>query len=71
VTIEGKREIPAEENGASHHRRERAEGLFSRVVTLPAEVDGDRVDAEYRDGILRLRLPKTESAKPRQIKVRT
>ena len=43
---------PQEEQGASYHRKERAEGAFSRSVTLPASFDGTRVDAKYVDGIL-------------------
>jgi len=55
----------------SYHRKERAEGSFNRTVTLPAEVDAERVEARYADGILTLTLPKAEEAKPRQITVRT
>jgi len=69
LSIAGKREIERER--ASYHRRERAEGSFNRTVTLPAEVDAERVEAKYADGILSLTLPKAEVAKPRQIKVRS
>jgi HSP20 family protein len=55
----------------SYHRKERAEGTFNRTVTLPTEVNAERVDARYVDGILTLTLPKAEEAKPRQITVRT
>jgi HSP20 family protein len=54
---------------ASVHRRERADGRFDRTVTLPVEVDADRVKAQYRDGILALYLPRAESAKPRTINI--
>lgn len=54
---------------ASVHRRERADGRFDRTVTLPVEVDADRVKAEYRDGILALYLPRVENAKPRTINI--
>jgi HSP20 family protein len=70
VSISGKREISREDEKVSYHRRERAEGSFSRVVTLPAEVDSERVEARYADGILSLTLPKAEAAKPRQIVVK-
>lgn len=53
----------------NHHRTERAGGRFTRSFTLPSEVDPDNVTAEYRAGILRLALPKTEAAKPRRIEV--
>jgi HSP20 family protein len=54
---------------ASVHRRERADGRFDRTVTLPVEVDADRIKAECRDGILALYLPRTENAKPRTINI--
>jgi HSP20 family protein len=71
LSLSGKREIPLEKDRVSYHRRERAEGSFSRTVTLPGEVDAERVEARYADGILNLVLPKAEQAKPRQIAVRT
>lgn len=71
VSISGKREIPREHERVSYHRKERPEGAFNRAVTLPAEVDAERVDARYSEGVLLLTLPKAEQAKPRQIAVRT
>jgi len=71
VSISGKREIPREHERVSYHRKERSEGAFNRAVTLPTEVDAERVDARYADGILTLKLPKAEQAKPRQISVKT
>ena len=71
VSISGKREIPREHERVSYHRKERPEGAFNRAVTLLSEVDAERVDARYTDGILTLTLPKAEQAKPRQIAVRT
>ena len=69
VSITGKREIPKENDKVSYHRKERAEGEFSRTVSLPAEVVADKVEARYVDGVLTLTLPKAEEAKPRQIAV--
>ena len=69
VSIAGKREIPKEAGKVSYHRKERAEGEFSRTVTLPGEVATDKVEARYTDGVLTLTLPKAEEAKPRQIAV--
>jgi HSP20 family protein len=69
ISVSGKREIPVEE--ASYHRREREGGTFSRSVTLPSEIAGERVEADYKDGILTVVLPKREEAKPRQITVKT
>jgi HSP20 family protein len=71
VSISGKREIPQENERVSYHRKERAEGEFSRTVTLPSEIAADRVEARYSDGILMLTLPKAEEAQPRQIAVKS
>jgi HSP20 family protein len=71
LSIAGKREIPAEHDRASYHRKERPEGSFNRTLTLPTELDVDRIEARYADGILTLELPKAEAAKPRQIRVKT
>jgi HSP20 family protein len=51
------------------HRRERLAGRFDRAVTLPVEINPDRVKAEYRDGVLALFLPRAESENPKSIKV--
>lgn len=53
----------------AYHRNERAAGKFVRTVTLPTEVDDNRIEAKYEHGVLRVTLPKAESAKPRQINV--
>jgi len=71
VSLAGKRQIQQEPGKVSYHRRERAEGSFARTLSLPVEIDAERVNARYADGILTLTLPKAEAAKPRQIAVRT
>ena len=68
VRIQGKKSIAYDE-AASAHRRERAAGQFDRTLTLPAELDTAKVSAEYRDGVLTLRLPRAESAKPRTVTI--
>ena len=68
LRIQGKKTI-SYDDGASVHRRERAAGQFDRTLTLPAEVDAAKVAAEYRDGVLTLRLPRAESAKPRTVTI--
>jgi HSP20 family protein len=68
LRIQGKKTI-SYDDGASVHRRERATGQFDRTLTLPAEVDAAKVAAEYRDGVLTLRLPRAESAKPRTVTI--
>jgi HSP20 family protein len=70
VTINGQRKIEAAE-GATWHRRERSQGKFSRVLSLPWEIDADKVEARLRDGVLTVRLPKCESCKPKKVKVLT
>lgn len=59
----------AEPEGVSYHRRERKAGSFSRTVTLPAEIDAQRVEARFENGVLTISLPVAEIAKPRQIAV--
>jgi len=71
LSIAGKREIQIENERVSYHRKERPEGSFNRTLTLPTELDVDRVEARYADGILSLKLPKAEAAKPRLISVKT
>ena len=68
LTISGKRENAAPQNG-SFHRRERGSGEFSRSVQLPADLDLEHAEASYKHGLLTVRVPKKEAAKPRQISV--
>ena len=69
LTIDGERSLITEE-GADYYRKERFDGKFHRVVTLPDDVDPDKVDANYRDGVLHIAIQRRESAKPRQIEVK-
>lgn len=71
LTISGERKEEKEEKGKTFHRLERRYGSFSRSVTLPTTVAEDKVDAQYRDGVLTIALQKTEEAKSRKIKVKT
>jgi HSP20 family protein len=68
LRIHGKKTI-AHDDSASVHRRERTAGQFDRTLTLPAEIDAAKVSADYRDGVLTLRLPRAESAKPRTVTI--
>ena len=54
-----------------YQRRERAYGSFQRVFALPTMVDQDKVQASYHDGILELRLPKSEADKPKRIAIQS
>jgi HSP20 family protein len=56
-------------DGVSVHRRERVAGEFDRTISLPVQVESDRIKAEYRDGILALFLPRSERDKPRTIAI--
>jgi HSP20 family protein len=68
LSIKGERKAP-EVPEDKFHRRERPWGHFNRLVSLPDRVDADKIHAALKDGILRVMLPKAESAKPRTIKV--
>jgi HSP20 family protein len=69
IRISGKKTINYDE-GASVHRRERVWGAFDRTLSVPIQIDPDAVNAEYRDGVLALFIPRAESDKPRTIKVK-
>jgi HSP20 family protein len=71
LTISGERKEEREEKGKTFHRVERRVGSFSRTVTLPCPVKEEAVDAQYKNGILTVKLPKTEEAKSRKITVKT
>jgi HSP20 family protein len=69
ISISGERMIQPENESARYHRREREAGKFSRVLAMPSDIDGDRIEAKLENGILTVMAPKAEAAKPRQIKV--
>jgi HSP20 family protein len=68
LTISGSHKVPLNEQ-ADYYRRERFDGEFRRVVTLPDDVDPERVDAKYRDGVLHVTVQRRESVRPRQIQI--
>jgi HSP20 family protein len=70
LTLEGERKQEKEEKNKKFHRVERAYGKFVRRLALPTEVDAQKVAAEFKDGVLNVRLPKTETVKPRAIAVK-
>jgi len=70
LTIKGEKKHEAETKEANYYRRERAYGMFSRTIELPTGVDAKKIDAHFKDGVLSVRLPKTEEAKPKQIEVK-
>jgi HSP20 family protein len=69
LVITGERKEEKVTEGTAVHRQERFYGKFSRALTLPAAVAGDKVKAQYKDGILTVTLPKAEEAKPKAISV--
>jgi HSP20 family protein len=69
LTLSGEKKQEKEEKDANYHRVERSYGSFSRSFTLPTTVQPDKVKAAYRDGILRITLPKSEEVKPKQIPI--
>lgn len=70
LTVSGERKIPSEGEKALYHRKEREGGTFSRIITLPRELDTAKVEARSADGVLTVILPKAEQAKPKQIQVK-
>ena len=70
LSLGGERKIPAEDSGAKYHRRERESGRFSRVISLPGEINPDKVEASLVNGILTIAVSKAEASMPRQISVR-
>jgi HSP20 family protein len=69
LTIRGETKEEKEERAQNWYRHERRYGAAMRQITLPSEVSAEKAQATFEDGVLRLALPKTESAKPKQIKV--
>lgn len=68
IRISGRKSIKYDD-GASIHRRERVWGVFDRTISVPIQINPDGVQAEYRDGVLALFIPRAESEKPRTIKI--
>jgi HSP20 family protein len=69
LTLKGERKLDASTPREKFQRIERRYGAFSRSFTLPATVDGSRIQASYKDGVLTVRIPQREEAKPKQIPV--
>ena len=70
LTVRGTRAEPATE-GVTLHRQERACGEFSRLVALPATVNSERVEAVLKDGVLRIKLPKSDVSNARRISIKS
>ena len=70
ITLRGERRFEKKEDTDSYHRVERAYGSFTRSFTLPNTVSGEGASADYRNGVLRVTLPKREETKARRIEVK-
>jgi HSP20 family protein len=70
LMISGERKVESQDEDGEASRSERFFGRFQRALELPKPVDGNKVTATYKDGILTVKLPKTEESKPKQITVK-
>ena len=69
LTLRGERKFEKKSEADNYHRVERSYGTFTRTFTLPSTVNVEAVQAEFKDGVLRVTLPKREEVKPRQIEI--
>lgn len=69
ITLRGERRFEKQDEGDNYHRVERSYGSFTRSFTLPQTVQADSVAAEYRNGVLRVKMPKREEVKARRIEI--
>ena len=69
LTVKGERRFTKETKDDNYHRIERSYGTFSRSFSIPATVDEEKIRADYKDGVLKIVLPKKEQAKPKQIRI--
>ena len=71
LTVRGLRDPEQEEKGVSYHRRERWYGKFSKTIELPFTIEAEKVEARFSKGILYITLPRSETEKPRKVKVKS
>jgi len=69
LTLSGERNYDHEVKEENYYRRERTYGKFKRSFHLPVDVDADKIKADFKDGVLRVEIPKPEAQKPKQITV--
>lgn len=70
LTIKGEVKDEGETTSGQYHLRERKFGVFSRTISLPNAVNYDNIQAKYEDGVLTLKMPKSEEVKPKRIPIR-
>ena len=69
LTIRGEKKQEEEKKDKNYHRIERRYGTFTRSLRLPAEVDAEKIEANYQNGVLHVDLPKTEKSKPKRLEI--
>ena len=69
LAIRGEKSFEKEKKEESYHIIERSQGKFERVFRLPEHVNLEKIEAEYNDGVLKISIPKTEAAKPKEVKI--
>ncbi|MBW2338575.1 MAG: Hsp20/alpha crystallin family protein, partial [Deltaproteobacteria bacterium] len=69
LTLSGERTYDNEVKEENYYRRERSYGKFQRAFTLPADVDSDKIKAEFKDGLLQIEVPKPEEKKAKQVTI--
>ena len=70
LTITGERKYEKEETNKKYHRVERAYGSFTRNFMLPEDADEGKIAADFKDGVLKVHLPKSDKAKPKSIEIK-
>ncbi|MBN1352019.1 Hsp20/alpha crystallin family protein [candidate division KSB1 bacterium] len=70
LTLSGKKDVPENEKSDCYHCSERYYGPFERKFTLSTIIDSTKINAEFKNGVLKVRLPKAEAAKPTQIEIK-
>ncbi|KPK30741.1 MAG: molecular chaperone [Nitrospira bacterium SG8_3] len=71
LTLKGEKKTEQEEKEENYHKVERSYGAFSRSFELPADVDANKVKTSYKDGVLKLSLPKTKEQSVKKIEIKT
>jgi HSP20 family protein len=69
LSIRGERKFERKEEGENYHFMERSYGSFYRSFSLPKNVDGEKIGAEYKEGVLTVTLPKKEEVKPKKVEI--
>ena len=69
LTLSGERSYDNEVKEENYYRRERSYGKFQRAFTLPADVDSDKISAEFKDGVLQIEVPKPEEKQAKQVTI--